>query len=141
MIGSLARAAMAVRSGDPDAVQHGAQLGGLVSLPGGDHDAQRPPVPVGSEVDLGGQPTAGAPQALVVDRVEAGSAGWSGPGTVPLFAFWPGGVLVSTHDRGVDADHPVDLADRVGLGLCMGQEPIPGAGSQVPSVVQRRNRS
>jgi hypothetical protein len=39
----------------------------------------------------------------------------------------PGGVLVGTVDGGVHADGPLDLPDRVGLGLGVGQQPVPGA--------------
>ena len=38
-----------------------------------------------------------------------------------------GGVLVGTHAAGVDADDPFQLANRIGLGLGVGQQPLPGA--------------
>jgi hypothetical protein len=38
-----------------------------------------------------------------------------------------GGMLMGTVDRGVHADGPLDLADRVGLGLRVRQQPVPGA--------------
>jgi hypothetical protein len=38
-----------------------------------------------------------------------------------------GGVLVGTHAAGVDADDPFQLANRIGLGLGVGQQLVPGA--------------
>src|SRR5215213_6743941 len=36
-------------------------------------------------------------------------------------------MLMGTVDRGVHADGPLNLADRVGLGLRVRQQPVPGA--------------
>src|SRR5262245_28055382 len=38
-----------------------------------------------------------------------------------------GGVLVGTHAAAVHTDDPLQLTDRVRLGLHMGQQPVPGA--------------
>ena len=48
-----------------------------------------------------------------------------GSGRAPLSGS--GGVLVGAHDGGIDDHFPVDLTDRVGPGLGMGEQPLPGA--------------
>src|SRR6476660_9466777 len=53
------------------------------------------------------------------------------PGRGPALG---GAVLVSAVDRRVDADVPVDLTDRVGVGEQRGMDPVPGSVGTEPAV-------
>lgn len=50
---------------NPDSVQQRPKLGALMTLTGGYQHGQRPPAPIGGQVDLGGQPAVAASQCLV----------------------------------------------------------------------------
>ena len=49
----------------PDAAQHRRELGAVAALAGGDHDRQGPLACLDGQVQLGGQPTPGAPEPMV----------------------------------------------------------------------------
>ena len=65
VVGALAGPPTAAGPWHTDAVQNRLQLGGFMALARGDHDAQHSAASLGGQVDLGGQPTAGASERLV----------------------------------------------------------------------------
>jgi hypothetical protein len=50
---------------DPDAVQHGSQLGTIMTLSWGNDDGEGPPAAVTGEMELGRQPSTAAPEPLI----------------------------------------------------------------------------
>lgn len=71
--------------------------------------AKGPAAAVTGQVKLGGQTSAGPTEGLTVRFVVQ----WMHP----PFSTGGGGVLVRSHDGGIDLDEPVDVASRIGLGL------------------------
>jgi hypothetical protein len=55
-------------AGDRDLIEQRQQLRVVVGLPGGEPDGHGQPAAVDGQVQLGGQPAAGAPEGLPVDR-------------------------------------------------------------------------
>jgi hypothetical protein len=62
---TLAGPSSPARPRDTDGVQERLQLGALMALPGGHHDAERPAFGVHGQVQLAAQPAAGSSQSLI----------------------------------------------------------------------------
>jgi hypothetical protein len=69
--------------GDPDAFQHGLELRAVTTLARGDHDRERFLALLAREVHLGGEPAAGAPQAVIIRLVRGPARGFGLQ--IPLF--------------------------------------------------------
>lgn len=98
------RSGSADRTRDPDPRHHVRECRCVISLAGVIYEGQRAASAAGRQVDLRCQPTTRPPRCMMVGFLDRG-----------LFTG-PGRVLVSTNDRGVHRDDPVQIALRISLG-------------------------
>jgi len=110
-------------AGDADFVQDRLELRGVAALSGGEHNRHGLLPLLDGQVELGGQATARAAKAMVV-RLDGDAAGRLGL-QVPFSR--PGRVLVGPADRGAGVDVPADESLGIGLGLQLGEDPLPAA--------------
>ncbi|RKT08626.1 hypothetical protein BX286_6737 [Streptomyces sp. 3211.6] len=129
-------------AGNADFLQHGLELGAVRLLPWRDDQGQRATAAVRARVELAGEPSARAAQALTSSttstrraaRLCQGVSSWCSVTSAPFEAGAGGGsvrapgtgsMLVSTDDGGVDRDVPVDLTCRVRRGLDLLKKTLP----------------
>lgn len=107
-----------------DLLQHGLELRRVAAPPCRDHDRHGLQALLDSQVQLGGEPATQAPKGVITRLCE--ELAWWFLLQVTLFAG-PGRMLMSSADRGVDAQVPDARAFHVGQGLEPGEDPLPGA--------------
>lgn len=103
------------------------KAGASPRLSGGEYEGRRSAVAVGSQVNLGGESSAGTPQSMV-SRL---------PDLRPI-AAGSGGVLMCPNDGGVDGNDPFQVLLGVRLGQQSHEHPLPGAVDRpLPQTVAR----
>lgn len=93
-----------------------------MALPRRQHDRQRSPLAIATQMQLGRQAPRGC--APMPRPPDAGSPFDIGLAGLPTRT---GRVLVRTDNRAVNTDRPVDSSCSIGGTLQVGQEPVPGA--------------
>ncbi len=112
LAGPVPRSARA-GAGSTDPFQQRACADTVVALAGSRQNRERTVLAVAGEVNLGRHATSGPAEDVIVRFVLP---------MPPLCGRWRR-VLVGADDGGVNLDQPVDVADRVGLGLDLLQGP------------------
>lgn len=113
-----------------DSLQYGFELRRVPALPRCDHDRHGLLALLDRQVQLGGEPAARLSQPMITRLGEDAARRLFLQ--VTLLAG-PSRMLMSTAHRGIDAQIPRDRPLRVGQGLELGEDPVPGAAPLPPA--------